>query len=427
MAKHIIDKNKNSTVDITQGKSEWTLTKGHMIAADIGFLNTDWDKVKIKVDGRINAYEGGVLSLDQVGSTDKIKVIVSSSGFLDCYQNGVFIMGDKASVINDGRIYGNVGVGIDGNDAVVKNDGKIVSDSQAAVIVNGGEDFLVTNNGLLRGGAAVLVGEASGTIVNEAKGVFQGEVEMLPVAGDVEFINKGKVIGNDPFDDIAVQFGDGDDKLVNLGTIRRQIHMGGGDDVADLRGGKLTDPVIHGGTGDDMFYIDNAKIDVMEIDGEGYDSIRTSVSYKLADGSDVEYLQAIGKKAIDLTGNEFTNVLVGNSAKNSLDGGNGLDILWGNGGNDTLSGGSMADIFCFKANSGADKVTDFSITEDIIQLVKIDGIDTFGDLSTRMTQVDADNDGQANDAVIDLGDGDKITLIGVNKDMLDTDNFVVLV
>jgi Ca2+-binding RTX toxin-like protein len=60
--------------------------------------------------------------------------------------------------------------------------------------------------------------------------------------------------------------------------------------------------------------------------------VQSSVTYILA--AEVENLTLTGSGAINGTGNELANTLIGNS---------GANLLWGNAGNDTLNGGSGAD------------------------------------------------------------------------------------
>ena len=75
-----------------------------------------------------------------------------------------------------------------------------------------------------------------------------------------------------------------------------------------------------------------------------------------------------GAIAIDGTGNGLANALIGNSAANLLKGGAGNDTLDGKGGNDTLTGGSGNDIFRFTTKGHSDKITDYNVANDTIQL-----------------------------------------------------------
>ena len=95
---------------------------------------------------------------------------------------------------------------------------------------------------------------------------------------------------------------------------------------------------LQGLGGDDTYLVDRASDVVLELAGEGLDSIFTTVSYVLAAGVSVEVLSAAvftATTAIDLTGNEIANGITGNAAANRLDGGAGADTLAGGAGADT--------------------------------------------------------------------------------------------
>ena len=118
-----------------------------------------------------------------------------------------------------------------------------------------------------------------------------------------------------------------------------------GDDT--LHGGSGED-TLEGGAGGDTYYVDSAGDVVVEIPSDASfvpmlmaDRVYTSVSYTLADY--VEWLDALGSDAINLTGNGIGNKIVGNAANNVIDGRDGNDGLYGYGGNDTLIGGTGAD------------------------------------------------------------------------------------
>jgi Ca2+-binding RTX toxin-like protein len=107
----------------------------------------------------------------------------------------------------------------------------------------------------------------------------------------------------------------------------------GGDDEIDGGGGADT---MYGGIGSDDYSVDNAGDLVWEYAGEGQDGIYTSVSYTLAAGNEIEWMHAEDfAGAINLTGNELVNYIVGNGAGNILNGGAGADVMWGEAGNDT--------------------------------------------------------------------------------------------
>ncbi len=135
-----------------------------------------------------------------------------------------------------------------------------------------------------------------------------------------------------------------------------------GDNRLDGGGGVN---VLEGRGGNDTYVVRNSADQVIEKADEGYDIVRTTVSYALADGTHVEELRTnsnAGTAAIDLTGNAFDQKIVGNAGDNVIDGGGGKDML---------TGGAGKDTFVFSTKIGAartDTITDFLSTDDTIQL-----------------------------------------------------------
>jgi len=116
---------------------------------------------------------------------------------------------------------------------------------------------------------------------------------------------------------------------------------GAGNDT--LIGGKGSDRLA-GGTGDDSYDVDSSGDTVMELAGEGEDTVFTSLTtYKL--GANVENLAYNGKgTSFNGTGNELANHIIGSIGRDVLSGGAGNDTLVGNGGIDLLDGGAGEDI-----------------------------------------------------------------------------------
>jgi len=147
---------------------------------------------------------------------------------------------------------------------------------------------------------------------------------------------------------------------------------GEGDDTLD--GGSGADRMV-GGAGSDTYLVDDAGDLIVEASGEGtYDLVTASVNYTLA--VNVEALTLTGR-AVTGTGNGSANTIIGTSGANllkglagndTLDGGDGNDQLVGGTGNDVLTGGLGADSFVFDKSDGGDRITDFSVGTDKIQL-----------------------------------------------------------
>jgi Ca2+-binding RTX toxin-like protein len=242
-------------------------------------------------------------------------------------------------------IYGNAGdnilMGGGGNDGLVGNGGNDVLNGGAGVdSTNGGagDDFHFVDN--------------AGDVVIEAAGegndrVFASVSYVLGASAEVELLTTDNSAGTAAIDltgNAGVQgiFG-------NAGA-NRLTGGGGADSLVGLQG-------------DDWYFITDGHEQVTEAVGEGNDRVFASVSYALTPGAEIETLSTDfngGTAAINLTGNEFGNLIYGNEGINILSGGNGNDTLFGLGGNDILIGGvgmdttygGAGDDFHFVDNAG---------------------------------------------------------------------------
>ena len=103
-------------------------------------------------------------------------------------------------------------------------------------------------------------------------------------------------------------------------------------------------------------------------------------------------------------------MLRGGARRRLILGGAGNDIVDGGAGNDTLFGGSGNDTFVFTGGGGQDVVMDFKQGDDVLQIARnINGlnISNAADVAARVLDV-------GGNAVIDLGNGDTVTLMNVN-------------
>jgi Ca2+-binding RTX toxin-like protein len=166
--------------------------------------------------------------------------------------------------------------------------------------------------------------------------------------------------------------GGGDDRLYGYGG--NDILVGGdGEDKLQAGGGTM-----YGGPNDDKYSVTDPGDVVIEYANEGRDFVGSMVSFTL--GANIEDLSlSPGVGAINGTGNDLDNHIMGNESANELSGGAGEDWLSGNGGSDTLTGGADNDHFLFHINdtglkaATADVITDFNSAEgDVIDLAYID-------------------------------------------------------
>lgn len=118
-----------------------------------------------------------------------------------------------------------------------------------------------------------------------------------------------------------------------------------------------------GGTGDDVYFVDDRTLIVTEAANGGSDHVYSTVSFTLP--AEVERLTLTGVAGNWGTGNQLDNILNGNSGANMLTGMEGNDILNGGAGADLLIGGlgddlyiidSLSDRIIERAGEGVDTV-----------------------------------------------------------------------
>ena len=136
-----------------------------------------------------------------------------------------------------------------------------------------------------------------------------------------------------------------------LGTAFQDvIYAGAGNDSLDGLAGA---DYMEGGAGNDTYAVDNIGDVVVEAAAGGTDTVSSAITYTL--GANVENLTLAGVAAINGTGNALANVLIANTAVN------------------TLTGGALADTFRYltvgtgslSTSTALDTITDFVIGTDI--------------------------------------------------------------
>jgi Ca2+-binding RTX toxin-like protein len=162
-------------------------------------------------------------------------------------------------------------------------------------------------------------------------------------------------------------------------ALSQRITGNAGDNLIHDGGAGAPD-VLRGLGGNDIYRVFNTGDQIIEKFGEGLDRVISTVDFVLTRGSEVELITtngASGKSAIDLTGNEAAQSILGNAGDNILgDGGaGGIDTLRGFGGNDTYVVSNAGAIIVEVAGDGtADRVSarvDFALAaDDDIELMK---------------------------------------------------------
>lgn len=301
--------------------------------------------------------------------------------------NGVGNGEDNHIVGNTGAntLYGNAGHdtlsgggGVDtlfggvGDDVL---DGDIGADSMVGG--TGNDTYIVDSIGDIVVEAA---GQGLDTVFSSVNHVLSANVENLTLTGAGNRNGTGNTADN------VLTGNSGNNALFGL---EGNDTLVGGDGNDTLDGGALADSMV-GGAGDDIYIVNHAGDVVVELAGEGVDTVQSFINHALS--ANVENLTLIGTANRTGTGNADNNNLTGNSGSNALYGLAGDDVLSGGGGSDTLlgglgndtliggvgldslTGGAGADAFVFSSAAEIeqgglrDRITDFTSSIDKIDL-----------------------------------------------------------
>ncbi|MFO1436343.1 MAG: calcium-binding protein [Gammaproteobacteria bacterium] len=173
-----------------------------------------------------------------------------------------------------------------------------------------------------------------------------------------------------------VGYGDAGNDTLYGGAGTNHLYGGAGNDTFNeqlLNDGQGID-TMEGGAGDDIYYVDSPSDVVIELAGEGTDTVYAA-NYTLP--SNVENLFVAG--GANGTGNELDNVITGNSGANTLTGGAGNDTLDGKAGNDTMVGGVGNDTYYVDSYSDVVVENAGEGTDTVYTSVSRDGLHPLGD------------------------------------------------
>jgi Ca2+-binding RTX toxin-like protein len=185
-------------------------------------------------------------------------------------------------------------------------------------------------------------------------------------------------------------YGGGDDDQLYGGDGIDTLHGDNGNDLLD--GGAGGDTLV-GGTGNDSYDVNTSADVVIELSGQGTDTVFSSAfAYTLTSFVETLSLDTASDEGTFGTGNAQANTIFGNVNANILEGGGGADQLNGLGGNDTFvfrpgdangdvihefvgNGAGVGDVIYFMGYGTAAQGASFvQLTADTWQINSADGL-----------------------------------------------------
>ncbi|MDP3407393.1 putative Ig domain-containing protein [Bosea sp. (in: a-proteobacteria)] len=245
------------------------------------------------------------------------------------------------------RLFGQGGndilIGLDGDDTL--NGGTGTDEMQGGA---GNDSYVVDDAGDVASEDDGFGGDAGGLdkVTASVSFTLAQYIENLTLSGTADIDGTGNALDNRLLGNAGANVldgGDGEDTLNGYGG-SDTLRGGQGNDRLD--GGTGVDAMF-GGAGDDIYYVDDALDMASEDDGLGGDAGGLDLVIATAStvlSAHVEDLRLVGSDAIDGTGNDDDNSLLGNNAANRLIGLGGADVLTGYGGNDIIEGGEGDDV-----------------------------------------------------------------------------------
>jgi Ca2+-binding RTX toxin-like protein len=426
MASQTITANFISTISLSADDEVLLVKKGVIGTVEgvaINAFGAFSDRV-ITIEGKVRAVDAGgppeiALFLGEeanpTGGEDNI-VTVTKTGELSGQSNGIKVFAEEGIISNAGLIKGGEAISGITDDTEIFNTGRIIGAD--AGIALAGTDISVENSGLIKasgGNAIILDGDElalsnRGTISTASD---SSAIQFSNELGDVSrIVNWGTISSPSS----AFFGGNGDDYIVNHGKISGDVELQGGHNTfVNVSGGKI-DGVVTGGVLSDQFFIYGQKVKVTDIGSSDADTVFTNVSFKL--GANLEEIVLVGRKGVDATGNNDGNELTGNAGNNVLNGKGGSDALDGGEGDDRLIGGGGGDSFAFRDGCGRDVIAGYEADIDTIELLDVTAIPEFDALKEATRQA-------GKDVVIDLGNGDRITILDITRAEILGSNFAL--
>ena len=216
-------------------------------------------------------------------------------------------------------------------------------------------------------GANTLTGNVGNNVLNGGlgadllRGGFGDDTYVVDNVGDAinEFLGQGSADAVQSSISYTLGLGLENLSLTGVGAINGTGNIFAnaliGNANANILDGKAGADAMNGGLGNDTYIVDNVLDTVTETSAVGgIDIVQSSATFTL--GSNIENLTLTGANAINGTGNNLVNNIIGNAAANVLNGGVGADTMTGGLGNDTYVIDNVGDVAIELAGEGTDTI-----------------------------------------------------------------------
>lgn len=369
------------SLDLGSGTNRLTVNAGAQVGEfradgnETVTLNGDGRILVIKMDGGTNVLKSDTGFIESFVSYEARNTLTIGSGGI----GEILIMGSPAAqTITASGWVGSLQVYAGSFATVAATTVKLGADGAGYIQTSKGNDIITTGAGSVDGIST-----------------FDGADRVTVGAGGVAAISTG--IGNDTVNAAGgyvdvVSTGDGNDSVTTGASGAGYVSLGAGNDTVVLSAFTPADTmIVVGGDGTDTANMTGfgaaLRVSLAQpglIQNVGAATGVTTPALGFVGLSGIENL--IGSNSGDwIEGGADANVLTGLGGNDTISGLDGNDSLLGGRGNDSLTGGAGVDRFVFVTGDGTDRVADFTVGEDRVELREANAL---ADLT--FTQVGAD-------------------------------------